>query len=229
MTDNVRCYVAELIATFALCFIGAGAIVTNSFSDGAVGLVGIALAHGLVLAIMINATGHISGGHINPAVTIAFMATKRIEIGKGIGYIVSQLIGGVLAGFALRVIFSPNIWAASNLGTPGLSQGVSFLNGVYVEAILTFLLVFTIFGTAVDSRAPKNIYGFAIGLVVAFDILMGGPLTGASMNPARTFGPGLAAGFFDNHLVYWIGPILGATAAALLYNNVLLGSNEESG
>jgi glycerol uptake facilitator-like aquaporin len=136
------------------------------------------------------------------------------------------LAGGVLAGFALRVIFSPNVWAASNLGTPGLSQGVSFLNGVYVEAILTFLLVFTIFGTAVDSRAPKNIYGFAIGLVLTFDILMGGPLTGASMNPARTFGPGLAAGFFDNHLVYWIGPILGGIAAALLYNNVLL-SNED--
>lgn len=228
MSDNVRCYVAELIGTFALCFIGAGAIVTNTFTDGAVGLVGIALAHGLVLAMMINATGHISGAHINPAVTIAFMATRRIDVGKGIGYIVSQLAGGVLAGFALRVIFSPEVWSPTNLGTPGLSEGVSFMNGVYIEAILTFLLVFTIFGTAVDSRAPKNIYGFAIGLAVTFDILMGGPLTGASMNPARTFGPGLAAGFFDNHLVYWIGPIVGALVAGFLYNNFLMGSSEES-
>ena len=98
---DLRAYVAELIATFALCFIGAGAIVTNTYSDGAVGLVGIALAHGVVLAIMINATGHISGAHINPAVTIGFMITKRIEIGKGIGYIIFQLVGGALAGFAL--------------------------------------------------------------------------------------------------------------------------------
>ena len=96
---DLRAFVAELIATFALCFIGAGAIVTNSYSDGAVGLVGIALAHGVVLAIMINATGHISGAHVNPAVTIGFMITKRIEVGKGIGYIISQLAGGVLAAF----------------------------------------------------------------------------------------------------------------------------------
>ncbi len=115
MQENLKAYVAELIATFALCFIGAGAIVTNSYTDGAVGLVGIALAHGVVLAIMINATGHISGAHVNPAVTIGFMVTKRIEIGKGIGYIISQLVGGALAGFALRVIFSPAVWGASQL------------------------------------------------------------------------------------------------------------------
>jgi len=224
---DLRAYVAELIATFALCFIGAGAIVTNTYSDGAVGLVGIALAHGVVLAIMINATGHISGAHINPAVTIGFMITKRIEIGKGIGYIISQLGGGVLAGFALRVIFSPAVWGATHLGTPALDSGVSFGAGIMIEAILTFFLVMTVFGTAVDSRAPKGVYGFAIGSVLVCDILMGGPLTGASMNPARTFGPGLAAGFFENHLVYWIGPIVGGAAAALLYNNFLMSKDQE--
>lgn len=227
MTENLKSFIAELIGTFALCFIGAGVIVTDSYTNGGVGLVGIALAHGLVLAIMVNATGHISGGHINPAVTLGFMVTKRIELGKGIGYIVSQLLGGVLAGFALRVIFSPNVWSATHLGTPGLSEGVSFFNGVYIEAILTFLLVFTIFATAVDSRAPKNIYGFAIGLVLTFDILMGGPLTGASINPARTFGPAVASGYFANHMVYWIGPIIGGAIAALIYNTLLMSKTPE--
>ncbi len=227
MTENLKSFIAELIGTFALCFIGAGVIVTDSYTNGGVGLVGIAIAHGLVLAIMINATGHISGGHINPAVTLGFMVTKRIELGKGIGYIVSQLLGGVLAGFALRVIFSPNVWSATHLGTPGLSEGVSFFNGVYIEAILTFLLVFTIFATAVDSRAPKNIYGFSIGLVLTFDILMGGPLAGASMNPARTFGPAVASGYFANHLVYWIGPIIGGAIAALIYNTLLMSKTPE--
>ncbi len=223
---DLKAYVAEMIATFALCFIGAGAIVTNSYTDGAVGLVGIALAHGVVLAIMINATGHISGAHVNPAVTIGFMITKRIKVGKGIGYIISQLAGGVLAGFALRVIFSPAIWGATHLGTPALDPGISFGAGIMIEAILTFFLVMTVFGTAVDSRAPKGVYGFAIGSVLVCDILMGGPLTGASMNPARTFGPGLAAGYFENHLVYWIGPIIGGSAAALLYNNFLMSKED---
>ncbi|MFQ5603256.1 MAG: MIP/aquaporin family protein [bacterium] len=222
MNDDFKAYLAELIGTFALCFIGAGAIVTDSFTNGGVGLVGIALAHGLTLAIIVNATGHISGGHINPAVTFGFLITKRIEIKKGLGYMVSQLLGGVLAGFALRAIFSPDVWSATKLGTPALNAGVPFLNGVYLEAILTFFLVFTVFATAVDSRAPKNVYGFAIGLVLVFDILMGGPITGASMNPARTFGPAVAAGFFENHLVYWIGPLLGGGIAALVYHHIMM-------
>lgn len=229
MKENMKAYLAELIGTFALCFIGAGAIVTDSLPGVQVGLVGIALAHGLVLAIMINATGHISGAHINPAVTIGFMITKRIEALKGVGYIISQLIGGALAGFSLRVIFNQQAWDATHLGTPALSQAVPFANGIYIEAILTFFLVFTIFAVAVDSRAPKNVYGFAIGLVLVFDILMGGPLTGASMNPARTFGPALAAGYFENHLVYWIGPVLGGSIAALLYHHFLMPKENEPG
>jgi len=109
-----------------------------------------------------------------------------------------------------------------------LDAGVPFLSGVLIEAILTFFLMFTIYATAVDKRAPQNIYGFSIGLVVTVDILMGGPLTGAAMNPARTFGPALAAGFFDNHLVYWLGPILGAVVAALLYNNFFMSKEGDS-
>jgi MIP family channel proteins len=171
---------------------------------------------------MVTATAHISGGHVNPAVTFAMMITKNITIKKGIGYIVSQLIGATLAGFALRAIFSPNYWSAVNLGTPALASGVPFLNGIFIEAILTFFLVFVIFAVAVDKRATQPVFGFAIGLTIAFDILMGGPLTGASMNPARTFGPALAAGFWENHLVYWIGPLLGAAVAGLVYKKLLI-------
>lgn len=218
----MRAYVAELIGTFALCFIGAGVIITDSFTNGSVGLIGIALAHGVVLAIMVNATGHISGGHINPAVTLGFIVTRRIELTRGIGYIISQLIGGLLAGFALRAVFASEVWATVHLGTPALNASVSFVNGIFIELILTFFLVFTVFATAVDKRAPQGVYGFAIGFVLVFDILMGGPLTGASMNPARTFGPALASGFFENHLVYWIGPFIGGAVAALIYDKFLI-------
>lgn len=228
MKDELRPYVAEAVATFALCFIGAGAIVTDAYTEGGVGLLGIAMAHGLTLAIMVNATGHISGGHVNPAVTLGFMVTKRIPIAKGLGYIGAQLLGGALAGFALRAIYNPDAWSVVNLGTPALSAGVPFLQGVYLEAILTFFLVFTVFATAVDSRAPKNVYGFAIGLVLVFDILMGGPLTGASMNPARTFGPAVASGYFENHLVYWIGPGIGGAVAALLYHHLLMSKSQSN-
>ena len=224
--NNLKAYLAELIGTFALIFIGAGSVVTDSFANGAVGLTGIALAHGLTIAIMVNCFGHISGGHINPAVTIGFMVTKRIEFGKGLGYIISQLVGATLAGFALRTIFNPAAWSATHLGTTALAQGVPFFNGILVEAILTFFLVLTVFATAVDERAPKNVYGFAIGLTITLDILMGGPLTGGAMNPARAFGPAVASGFMDNHLVYWIGPVIGGAVAALLYHHVFMAKNK---
>ena len=222
MNDNTRAYLAEFIATFGLCFIGAGAICTDAFTGGKVGLVGIAIAHGLALSMMITVTGYISGGHVNPAVTLAMMVTRNISVVKGIGYMISQLLGAVVAGFALRAIFSPTVWGAVNLGTPALNEGVSFMNGILLEAILTFFLIFVIFGVAVDPRRPKYLYGFAIGLTITFDILVGGPLTGAAMNPARTFGPALAAGFWQNHLVYWIGPALGAVVAGLVFQNLLM-------
>ncbi len=211
---------AELIGTFALCFIGAGAICTDAYTEGALGLVGIAIAHGLVLSIVVSATGHISGGHINPAVTCAFLATGRMGWGKGLQYVVSQLAGAALAGYALLAVFTTDVWADVNLGTPALSPDISQGTGIFIEAILTFFLVFAVFGTAVHPNAPK-IGGFGIGLTIAFNILMAGPLTGASMNPARTFGPGLAAGFWDGHIVYWIGPLLGGVIAGLLYDKYI--------
>jgi MIP family channel proteins len=221
MSQTGRACIAEAIGTFALCFIGAGSIVLNTQTGGAVGLIGIALAHGLILSVMISALGGVSGGHFNPAVTIGFLVTKKQKIGEGVSYIISQLIGGVVAGLLLRVIFAPEVWQKAQLGTPMLGEGVSFGTGVLVEIVLTFFLVTSIWGTAVDDRKP-DVGGFAIGLTIAADILMGGPITGASMNPARTFGPALAGGGFDNHLVYWIGPIIGAVIAATLYNSILI-------
>lgn len=222
MNQETRNYVAEFIGTFALIFIGAGAIVTDAFTKGGVGLIGVAVAHGLILALSINALGHISGAHFNPAVTIAMLATGRIGAASAIGYIVAQLLGGGVAGFLLSAIFPAQAVADAKLGTPLLANGVGFAAGVAIEAVLTFFLVTAIFGTAVDPRGPKSVAGFGIGLVLIADILAGGPLTGASMNPARTFGPALAGGIWDNHLVYWIGPVIGALVAAFVYDGVFL-------
>jgi MIP family channel proteins len=221
-----RAAVAELVGTFAFFVIGAGAICTDAYTRNGVGLVGIALAHGLILSVMISAFGAISGGHFNPAVSIAYAVAGRIGAAQAAMYVLAQLVGGVLAGLLLRAVFGQvfpeAVTGPAHLGTPALAPDVSFGTGLLVEAVLTFFLLLAIYGTAVDERAPRSIAGFGIGLTVALDILMGGPLTGAAMNPARTFGPAVAVGFWDNHLVYWIGPILGAVVAALLYEYVFI-------
>ena len=202
-------------------FIGAGSIVTNTYLHGTVGLIGIALAHGLALSLVISIFGATSGAHINPAVTIGFLVTRRIMRLLGVVYIVAQLAGAALAGLLLQAFFPDAVWQAAQLGTPGITPGVSPGIGILLEAVLTFFLLMAVFGTAVDERAPK-IGGFGIGLMVLVDILVGGPLTGAAMNPARTFGPALAGGFWDNHFVYWVGPIIGAVLASLFYEYVIL-------
>ena len=223
---NLRAALAEFIGTFAFFFIGAGAIVTDHLSGGALGLVGIALAHGLVLSIMISAFGATSGGHFNPAVTFGFLVTRRIDIKTAVTYWVAQLVSGVLAGLALLAIYPKDVWEPVHLGTPVLGPDVSLLTGIFVEALITFFLVTAVFGTAVDSRAPK-IGGFGIGLTLGVAILMSGPLTGGAANPARVFGPAVASGTWDNHLVYWIGPMLGGALAALVYHHLILKPTEE--
>ncbi len=213
-------YLAEFVATFTLCFVGAGAICTDALTGGQVGLVGIALAHGLALAVGITATAAVSGGHVNPAVTFGFAIVGRLPWGRAAGYVVSQLAGASLAGWLLTLVFPPDVRSAVAGGTPVPGPGVAIGTVVLVEAILTFFLAFAVFGTAVDARAPR-LGGLLIGLTVTFDILVGGPLTGASMNPARTFGPGLAAGVWTAHWAYWVGPLLGAAAAAVVYERFL--------
>ncbi len=226
-TARWRCALSELVGSFSLIFIGAGAICTDRLTGGGLGLIGIALAHGLVLAILVSATMHISGAHINPAVTIGIWVGNKIQTGAASIYIFAQLLGAVLAGWCLLAVFPEDIWKPVNLGTPTLAAETTFWGGIFLEALLTFFLVFVVYGTAVDPRGSGQIAGFAIGLVLTFDILVGGPLTGASMNPARTFGPALASGTWHGHLVYWIGPIIGAVIAAVLYTSCFL-ENDKS-
>jgi MIP family channel proteins len=215
---------AEAIGTFLFFFVGAGSIVVIDYqaANDAMGggLVGVAFAHGLVLAVLVSSFGAISGGHFNPAVTFGVWIAGRIEGQRAVWYVVAQLVGSVVAGLALRGVFADQVWQASHLGTPALGAGVGALTGIAVEAILTLVLLFAVFGTAVDPRAPK-IGGLAIGLAIAADILMGGPLTGAAMNPARWFGPAIASGHLDDAIVWILGPLLGAAVAAACYRWVL--------
>jgi MIP family channel proteins len=217
MNENNKLYIAEAMGTFALVFIGGGAILSDSILH--FGIIGVALAHGFILMCMIYALGHISGAHFNPAVTIGMLITNKIEPEKALGYILSQLFGSIIAALYLLLIFTSK---PGNLGSQTLAPGVAFSQGFLLEAILTFFLVFVVYGVAVDERAPKGIYGLAIGMTLAVCILAGGSMTGASLNPARSFGPALVSGTWQNHLVYWLGPIFGGGAAALLYDNLLL-------
>jgi MIP family channel proteins len=213
--------VAEFVGTFALIFVGVGAIYHLGAIDENGGLLGIALAHGLTIAVMVSATGAISGGHLNPAVTFGLLVGGQMDLARSIAYWLSQLLGGAMAGFLLVALPLGNGAGTVASGTPSLADGVSMGQGIIIEAVLTFFLVFVVYGSAVDSRAPK-IGGLAIGLTVALDILFGGPLTGAAMNPARTFGPAVASGKWANHLVYWVGPLLGGGVAGLIYGRFLI-------
>jgi len=215
--------VAEAVGTFLFFFVGAGSIVLGDYlvANGGTGpgLLGVALAHGLALAVLVSSLGAVSGGHFNPAVTLAVWIMGKITPARAVLYVVAQLVGGLAAGLALKLVFADS-WQASNIGTPALGAGITPALGIGIEAVLTALLVLAVLGTAVDSRGPK-IGGLAIGLAVAADILVGGPLTGAAMNPARWFGPAVAAGAYADWYVWWIGPLIGAAAAALLYRSTL--------
>jgi glycerol uptake facilitator protein len=221
--DKYRPYIAEALGTFALIFIGAGSVcadyVLRQTGGAGIGLLGISIAFGLVVATMVYALGYISGCHINPAATIAFWVTNRMEANKAVFYIGSQLVGAVAGGYLLGILF-PQAIAPVHLGVTSLGKGVTVSQGMLMEFIITFLLVLVIFSTVVDQRAPKGFAGLAIGIVILFGVMVGGPITGGSMNPARTFGPAVASGFFENHLVYWVGPVLGGIAAGLLYERV---------
>jgi MIP family channel proteins len=234
---NMRSLLAEFIGTFFLCFAGIAAILCNQppINAGS-GLIGVALAHGLALSVAVNAFGGISGAHFNPAVTIGMLATGRINAPLAGCYIVSQLIAAAVSALACVVIFPVESVEAAKLGIP--LPPAQFADQIVVllvtEFILTFLLMTAIYGTAIDDRGQAvKIGGFGIGLAVTFDILAGGPISGASMNPARSFGPAIvysilvpsAEGGFHLHWLYWVAPILGAVAAALVYHHLLLDRN----
>ncbi len=195
---------AESVGTFALIFIGAGSIMTAAqLTGGGYALIGIAAAHGFVIAVMVSALGHISGGHFNPAVSTALLITRKIKPVDWAAYVVVQLVGATVAALALSVIYN--------------------------EGILTFFLVFTVMAVAVDGRgAFKMVAGLPIGFVVFFDILMGGPITGGAMNPARWLGPALVSGNWADAWVYIVGPVGGGVIAALIYEIVVLRGKSES-
>lgn len=212
--------VAEFVGTMALVFVGAGAVAVLVPQLGDQAIVGVALAHGLVLAIMVSNLGHISGAHFNPAVTVGVWVAGKIGTVRGLAYVAAQLLGAAAGAGLLRWALPEALWRDTTLGLPQVNAaaGVSDGKAVLIEAVLTFFLVFTVFAAAVDERgAFGKVAGLTIGLVLTMDILVGGPLTGASMNPARTFGPALVAGEWTDFWVYVAGPLSGAIIAATLY------------
>jgi aquaporin Z len=220
---------AEFAGTFFLCFAGIAAILSATAAVGSgAGIVGIALAHGLALSVAVNAFGGVSGAHFNPAVTVGVLSTGRIAAPMAGAYIVTQLAGATAAAAACKAIFPAAAVAEANLGIPLPAAWATTGVVVLAEFIMTFLLMTAIFGTAIDERGKVvKIGGFGIGLTVAFDILAGGAVTGASMNPARSFGPALMQGYWTWHLLYWIAPIAGAVAGALFYQYVILAASDE--
>ena len=218
--DYLRRGTAEFIGAFTLIFIGAAAVMLS----GTNGTVGIAIAHGLAIALMVTALGHISGGHFNPAVTLGFLITRRIEPKLAGLYWLEQFAGATCAALLLWWIFPTQATDPSHIGAPALNSAIGQGAGFVLEAIMTFFLVLAVFATAVDPRgAFKAVAGFGIGLVITMDVLCGGPLTGAAMNPARAFGPELVANFWKSYTwIYYAGPAVGAVVAALLYELLFL-------
>ncbi len=217
---NIKACIAEFIGTFGLVFTAIGALASNHIiNSGEIDLLAIALSQGLIIAVMVSATAAISGGHLNPAVTIGALTAGKIDSGNAIGYIVAQCLGGIVAVALVKVCIPADVLVALAMGTPALGEGISTGMGLVTEIILTFFLVFVIFGTAIDKRAPQ-VGGLFIGLTVALDILIGGPISGAAMNPARHLGPAILGGGTSNIWLYWVGPIIGGILAAQIYQRI---------
>lgn len=213
---NYKALIAEFIGTFALIFIGVSTIAASEINDSATGLLGIALGHGLTIAVMVSATAAISGGHLNPAVTFGAWLANKIDRTNALGYLASQCLAALLAANLLKLTIPHAALEKVAMGTPAPGTGVPVLMALTMEVVLTFFLVFVVFGTAIDGRAPK-VGGLFVGLTVTFDILAGGPISGAAMNPARYLGPALTSGDLQYFWLYWLGPLLGGAIAALLY------------
>lgn len=219
--DVFRRSFAEFVGAFALTFVGAGAIMVSSVPGA--GLVAVAIAHGLVIGVMVSAVGHISGGHFNPAITLGFVVTRRMKLSLAGAYWVAQFGGAAIAALLDKWIFPTRIVDALHLGAPGLDPRIGSGAGFVVEAILTFFLVFVVFATAADPRGTfKSIAGLAIGGTITLGVLIGGPLTGAAMNPSRAFGPQLVQDFWANGWIWYVGPFVGGVVAALAYELLYL-------
>lgn len=220
MPRSYQAWAGELIGTFGFVTIGAGSVIVATGQLADIGTLGVALAHGLGLAVMVSVFAAISGGHFNPAVTLSALIGRKIRAVDALGYVACQILGALGAALTLRVMFPEAAWRPSNLGAPGLT--VSSGKGVLVEAVLTFFLVLVVWGTAIDERGPR-VGGFAIGLTVMAVILGAGPLTGAALNPARYLGPAAVADQLSDWWVYFVGPGIGGIAAGLLYPTLFWG------
>jgi aquaporin NIP len=215
--DLARRSAAEGIAAFALVFAGCGAAVSNAVYDGALGQVGIALTFGLVIMAMIYATGHLSGAHINPAVTLAFTLTRHFPAREAVAYVAAQCAGATAGALALLAVWPDQ---PAQLGATIPAAGVGAGSALVYELLLTAILMFTIIAVATDTRAVGAAAAIAIGGAVGLDALFGGPVTGASMNPARSLGPAIAAWEWRDFWIYVVGPVTGAALAALAYQAI---------
>ena len=220
MRDAVRHFVAEFVGIFALVFVGSGAILMARYTNSSAALVSVALAHGLILAIMVTATMRISG-HLNPAVTIGFLVTRRIEPMMAAIYVCAQILGAIASAYALKATVPAELFDAARGGGQSVALDITGAQAFFLEALATFFLTFVVFGTAVDPNAPK-VGGFAIGLTLTAAILAIGPLTGGSLNPARSIGPAVATGIFEGQVIYWTGPLVGSMLAAGIYDALFL-------
>ncbi len=214
--DYFRRAAAEFVGVFALIFVGAGSLIYGDLTNAA-------LAHGLVIAVMVSAVGHISGGHFNPAITFGFVVTRRMSLPLAITYWVTQFTAAVAAAAMLKWVLPAQAATGTKLGAPTLANELASGKGVVIEAILTFFLVWVVFATAADPRGTfKQIAGLAIGFTITLDILFAGGLTGAAMNPARAFGPELIGNHWSSWWVWYLGPFAGAAVAAVLYELLYL-------
>ncbi|MBD1892198.1 aquaporin [Coleofasciculus sp. FACHB-542] len=207
--------IAEGVGTFILVFAGTGAVMVNQISDGAVTHLGISFVFGAVVAALIYALGHISGAHFNPAVTLAFWTSGFFPKRQVLPYILAQSLGAIAASALLWMALG----RVGNLGATVPLEG-NWLQSLVLETVLTFILMFVIFGSGLDRRAPIGFAGLAIGLTVGLEAAFMGPITGASMNPVRSLGPALVGGIWQHHWVYWVAPILGAQLAVLIYSQL---------
>ena len=220
MNAKSRALLAEFLGTALFVFIGAGSVVANAVSNGGVTNLGVALAHGVGMAVLISSLMHVSGAHFNPAVSLGVFVAGKIDANTLGKYVVAQLVGGIVGAALVRLLFNAVAVRAVSAGTPHLSNTVSFIQAVGLEALLTFFLVSAVFGTAISSHAPK-IGGFGIGLAIFVSALVAGGLTGAALNPARAFGPAIVAWTFHAQAVYWVGPAIGGAAAGFLWKTFL--------
>lgn len=216
--ENWNKYLAEAVSSFALVFVAAGAVLANAQTGGSLGTLGIALATGLTLAAVMYCSMHISGAHVNPAVTISLWATGHVKLLQAIGYVISQLVGAVIAALFLKAIFGGVISPQYFLGDATLAAGVTPGMGILVEAILTFFLVWTFFATVIDKKAVSGFGALMVGFVLAVGIMFAGGITMGALNPARSFGPALVTSHWAGHYVYWVGPIVGALVAGFVYH-----------